>query len=276
MLRWVVIGLLIANVAVFLTIGNQSDLSDQVSAVEPVGVNVQAMRLLNEIEKQLPASLPQAKTDEDAAASNADETAVVASGLSAVQRTEEQDDLAAVPDIDNEDVQEPDGAHADQQLAPYCVRVGPFSDEQALQQASTWMMENNVDSRPVTGNSREVKAIRVFAGPFSEQESLRRYVAELEIKQLQFKAMNRDLEYYVYGNSASGFRISFGYFHQQELANQYMKDLQLIGIQAELDVDYETIGPLHWLESTLPVDVAERLKSRQWKDDKTAVTEIEC
>lgn len=282
MLKWFAIGLLILNVGVFLSIGSQTDYSDEPGIVQPIGVNEQAMRLLGEVEKTMssirnnptatqPVSDNNTDVEEDASTGG-----VVARGLSTEQDSPASTELSILPLVDDEETQIPERMYAEQQATEICFRVGPFGDEPSMEQASAWMDENEITAETITGNSREIKAIRIFAGPFLRKESLQRYISELKIKKLQFREMNRELDYYAYGDSETGFLISFGYFHQQELAHKYLNDLQEIGIQAELEPDYETVGPLYWLETVVPFDFIDHFQSRQWADEKVKTAKIEC
>jgi len=281
LLKWLAIGLLIINAGVFLSIGSQTDQPDEISIVQPISVNEKAMLLLGEAEEppsstQAPTAtrpIPNSDTDiEEETPVNG----VVAYGLSAEQANSGSTELSILPTVNDEQTQSPERMYAEQQATEICFRVGPFGDEPSVEQASAWMMENEIAAEPVTGNSREIKAIRVFAGPFLQNESLQRYISELKIKQLQFREMNRELEYYAYGDSATGYFISFGYFHQQELANKYQNDLQEIGVRAELEPNYETVGPLYWLEAVVPSDFAGQFQSRQWADESIKTEKIEC
>ncbi|MYB33999.1 MAG: hypothetical protein F4X92_02520 [Gammaproteobacteria bacterium] len=280
-MKWVATGLLIINVGVFLSIGSQTDYSDEVSIIRPIGVNEQAMLLLGEIEKppssiQNPAATQPVVDNDTDIVEDTSTNGVVARGLSAEQDSSRSTELSILPTVNDQETQTPERMYAEQQVTEICFRVGPFGDEPSMEQASAWMNENEITAETVMGNSREIKAIRVFAGPFLQKESLQRYISELKIKQLQFREMNRELEYYVYGDSETGSFISFGYFHQQELASKYLNDLQEIGIQAELEPNYEIVGPLYWLETTVPFDFADYFQSRQWADEKVKTAKIEC
>lgn len=277
MLKWIVVGLMFLNVGVFLSIGNQTGRSDPSRTVKQLGVNEQAMRLLSEIEVPQPTKSPHPQADENARSTENANDKPATTNVSVAHRSAlKSTDLSILPSVDDKSTQSPERMYDEQKPTLMCYRVGPFANQQDVEQASIWMEHNNIISKPITGNTREIRAIRVFSGPFSDKQSLNRYVSELKIKQLQFEKMNREMEYYVYGNSASGFRISFGYFHQEELASQYLKDLQTIGIQAEREVNYETMGPLYWLEASVPIGLIRHLELHQWDDDKTKLKEIGC
>jgi len=281
LLKWIAIGLLIINVGVFLSLGNQTDPAEKVSIAQPLGVNEQAMLLLDEVENvpsliSAPSATRPASDENADVLGNGNASNVVTRGLSSEPPTSRPSDFAILPVVDDAETQKPERMYKEQQLSTICFRVGPFSSEQSIEQASAWMMENEIAAETITGNSREVKAIRIYAGPFLHEESLDRYVSELKVKQLQFREMNRELEYYVYRDSETGPRISFGYFHQQELANKYLTDLQEIGIQAELELNYETVGPLYWLDAAVPLDFVNQLQSRHWADEKIKSVEIDC
>ncbi len=281
MLKWLAIGLLIINVSVFLSIGSQTNQSVEESSIRPVGVNEQAMLLLNEVENNpLSISTPttaQSESDNDSKiAEHEDINGVVTRGLSNEENLSQSTELSILPIVNDEETQSPERMYAGQKATEICFRVGPFTDKQSVQKASAWMSENDITAEMITGNSREIKAVRVFAGPFLQQEPLQRYIAELKIKQIQFKEKNRELEYYVYGDSETGYFVSFGYFHQQELASKYLEDLKAIDIQAELEPNYETVGPFYWLQTTVSNDFVNQFQSRQWPDEKIETAQINC
>ena len=281
MLKWVAIGLLIINVSVFLSIGSQTNQSDEAIPIQSVGVNEQAMLLLHEVEDNPPSfstlTTPQPEADNDSdRKEEAGIEGVVVRGLSNEQNDLPSTELSILPIVNDEKTQSPERMYAEQQATEICFRVGPFNDEQSVQKASAWMIDNAISAETITGNSREIKAIRVFAGPFLQRQPLQRYTAELKIKQLQFKEMNRELEYYVYGDSETGYFVSFGYFHQQELASKYLEDLQAVDIQAELETKYEIVGPLYWLQATVPNDFVNQFQSREWTGEDIKAEQINC
>ncbi len=280
-MKWVAIGLLIINVGIFLSIGSQTDYADEINIVQPIGVNEQAMLLLGEVEKspssiQSPTIMQLISDNDTDIVEDTSSNGVVARGLSTEQDISRSAELSILPNVNDEETQSPERMYAEQQVAETCFRVGPFEDESSMELASAWMNENEITAKEITGNSREIKAIRIFVGPFLQKEPLQRYISELKIKQLQFREMNRELEYYVYGGSETGYLISLGYFHQQELASRYLNDLQEIGIQAELEPNYETVGPLYWLETMVPLDFIDQFQARKWAGEKVKSAKIEC
>ena len=280
MLKWIAAGLIILNVAVYLTIGGQTGRSQEERVPARPVVNEQAMLLLSEIPETASAVSVQPQDDSDP-------TPVRTSGIpgdspdfpdTGTESPEQsvQTDLSDLPSVDDQDTQKPERMYTDEKLPASCFRIGPFNSEDSLEQASAWMADNRITHTPISGDSREFKAIRVFAGPFPDRTAVERYVRELEVKKIQLKARNQALEYYVYGNPQTGFRVSFGYFNQEKLATRYREDLQMLGIQAELATEYETMGPLYWMETSVTGDIVDLLKSRQWADEKIGIAPIDC
>lgn len=280
MLKWVAAGLMIINVAVFLTIGGQTGRSQEERIPARPVVNEQAMLLLSEIPETVSAVSVQPRDDSGPAP-------VDASGIpggspdfpdTGAEKPEQslQADLSDLPSVDDQDTQKPERMYTGEKLPSICFRIGPFKSEDSLERASAWMADNRITHTPISGDSREFKAIRVFAGPFPDNAAVDRYIRELEVKKIQLKARNQTLEYYVYGNPQTGFRVSFGYFNQEKLATRYREDLQTLGIQAELAVQYETMGPLYWMETSVTDEIVDLLKSRQWEDEKIKIAPIDC
>jgi hypothetical protein len=66
----------------------------------------------------------------------------------------------------------------------FCYRLGPFKKQETWQAATEWMGQNNYEFRQVTSDSRELRAVRVYLGPFDTIISAQSSVAQLKEKNL--------------------------------------------------------------------------------------------
>ena len=148
-----------------------------------------------------------------------------------------------------------------------CYRVGPFKLEDKWKAATTWVEQSGYWFQPIRSESRELRAMRVYVGPFETQAGTRPTIADLKEK---------ELDHFLYTSDDSQVRISLGYFTQEELANKYVNYLKGLNVDAKSQPQYRTLGPYDWMD--VRVDISDRVKllSKDWGEKSVALAEKPC
>ncbi len=294
-MKWVAALLMILNVVIFLRVSDrQVENGFQRSDARP-DVNRESMLLLKEVYAEASQNtpdtdpvvqnsfgdpaLPNAIFDgRDAALIGNQEVAQAGSELESmvIDNTDssDQDDgqktssttlLPVV--IDSELVTATPTAETQGEPDWSCYRVGPFKDQTVWQQARQWGNLKNLDFVPVRSESRELRAVRVYIGPFASISA-----AQPDVELLKAK----ELDHFVYLRNDDQARVSLGYFTQEELANKFVEYLVTQDIPAKSQPEYRTMGPFDWMD--VKIDSADRgdLLSKQWGADSVIVAEREC
>ncbi len=239
-MKWVAAVLLVVNVLVFLGISNHQVESVQFGGEARQDINRDSMLLLKEAVPDAPA--PSAGGREDPAAAGPG-------------RAGDDGTLS-----DAESAMLPEGEHV-------CVRVGPFHRDEHWDGAREWVRQQPWASARERSASRELRAVRVYLGPFGSGDS-----AQSTMEMLAQK----DLDHFYYLREGKG-RISLGYFTQEELALRYVEYLQ---DQQEVDArsqpEYRTLGPLFWLDVTAESGFLGQLLERDWLAEGVRVSEKAC
>ena len=244
-MKWIAALLMLANVGLYLwSSGNQADPgADRV--IRPPDVNREGMLLLSE-------TGPSAGEDPalpDAAVSEADD------GLEVVVVDSAQPVAAG-------ETPQPAGEQGD-----LCFRLGPFRQPETLASATGWLDQQGLAYDSVQSESRELRAVRVYLGPYQSREDTNPVIQRLK---------ERNLDHFVYQLDNGQVRISLGYFTQEELAGKFMTYLETLDIQARSQEDYRTLGPFSWLILRPAGTVVQAIRTRDWQDPDIGLSEVGC
>ncbi len=299
-MKWIAAILMILNVTFFLQVSDRevenSYRSDDVSP----DVNKESMLLLNEDQNDSGANKNRSKTVD---ASVMDPTSpalpdAIFDGrdVALVDTTEHNPETADLKNIEIDDTgngQQDNNATAISPLNRYpldinseqagiditvaspvvreqdwsCYRIGPFKDPGIWQQAQQWARITDLNFTPIRSQSRELRAVRVYIGPFTSADA-----AQSDVEVLK----TRELDHFIYTGDDNQARISLGYFTQEELADKYVKYLKSQNIPAKSQPEYRTMGPFDWMEVKIDSAVRGDLLSKDWGSESVIVAEKEC
>ncbi len=285
-MKWFAALLMIANVTVFLWASGRQGPNDEISVVSTPDVNKEGMLLLVEtgklkqigiIENSEQSEINISAIQENLAnAQNADN--IVQSDLDPEadssqtgENTEVQTITSQATDAVNSSITtsaEIDSNYGDiQVIAQSCYRVGPFKKEESWQAAIDWMTQNEFSFVHVASESRELRAVRVYLGPFASIGSTAQTVEDLKQK---------SLDHFVYLEESGSARISLGYFTQQELATKFLEYLESIEVEANSQPEYRKLGPFNWME--IPVGSVEesQIISHDWSEANVGLSRVNC
>ncbi|MEA3292627.1 MAG: SPOR domain-containing protein [Pseudomonadota bacterium] len=295
-MKWLAILLMIANVALYLWMSGhqgESGIGDMPAKPE---VNRSGMLLLSEIRKpaaeaivvresNVPASgQPPAPAGSAAEIGDKAPPALVATpdrGEAAVQKAAPEKE--AVGDGNTAEPQRPTLRHPTAAPAPTtpavtpaqqnteqetaCFRVGPFKVKQLLNAVSIALRQEGVRFRVVQSKGRELKATRVYLGPYASRAEAGAMIERL-------KSMG--LPAYIYRSDGGQLRVSLGYFTQEGLATKYTAALEQKGVQAKIEPEFKMLGPFDWLEIRVRRGDAGSIKGRNWGEREVEVKTVAC
>ncbi len=155
--------------------------------------------------------------------------------------------------------------------ADSCYRIGPFSDESGSVKAAETLNELLIPYKALTIKKRDVRAYRVYLGPFSSAEQIER-----QRNVLRNSGIN---EHYVKSEPTAQDLISLGLFSQQARADQFMRELIDKDVRAKTRPENRTLGPTYWLEldniESNP-GVLGVLRETQWVGDRARLRVFPC
>jgi len=272
--KWIAAILMIVNVAVFLWASGRQDIVEEIKIVSSPDVNKQGMLLLSEasgikrigvIEESLKVNQPE---DDAASQSSAEQPAT---GDNRVTALESGDELIVAEDLieDGEPVVASTAATADipdnRNLS--CYRIGPFRKDDPWKSALAWLDEQQIPFKHVTSESRELRAVRVFLGPFTSASKSEAAVRELKKK---------NLDHFVYEIEEGTTRVSLGYFTQEALATKFLGYLKTIDVEASSQPEFRTLGPFNWLEISVEGTNLDQLTGHNWKANNIGLSRVDC
>ncbi|MBS1270678.1 MAG: hypothetical protein MAG794_01644 [Gammaproteobacteria bacterium] len=155
--------------------------------------------------------------------------------------------------------------------APRCVRIGPFVDSAILALATQKLDAMSLDYARRTVESREIRAYRVFVGPFESQSAVEAQQQLLEDTGIE--------GYYVKHDEEGGSIVSFGLFSQRDGAEALLGKLKRIGVRAKLRTEDRILKPTFWLEIDDPAvfpDVPSDLVQARWGEKGAQVRRYGC
>lgn len=291
-MKWVAAVLMIVNVVIFLGVSDrQVESALRESDFKP-DVNRESMMLLQETlptisgdpelqdpdEAQAPTLItaPDVSSDSDLQ-SNAIEDNELAMVDVDIVEVDINDGVnitvtdGAVPDSSSEPSEETQEGREIALAAPpgqfSCYRVGPFKDKSIWQGARQWVTDQGLEFVAVRSESRELRAVRVYVGPFDSINAAQQDVDRLDSKELDF---------FVYLRDNGEARISLGYFTQEELAAKFVDYLSTQDIEAKSQPEYRTLGPFDWMDIKVKGTSRWDFLERDWQDAGVKVTERQC
>ncbi|MEM7194394.1 MAG: hypothetical protein AAF402_05555 [Pseudomonadota bacterium] len=297
-MKWIAALLMVANVTVFLWFSGRHGNIDSLAVESRPDVNKEGMLLLEEIETEVsdPGSddgLATAVFDASEittvsiASSGAEKIATGQSDLVEEGPSESADSVLislAAPANDSvvgtgagDDVVSLE-TESEIQVAALnpptvgtrdlsCYRIGPFKQIDTWQSENSWMDESGFAFKPVSSESRELRAVRVFLGPFDSKQAAQSTISSLK---------NTDLDHFVYEIEGGKARISLGYFTQEELAAKFVTHVQGKGFDAQSQPEYRILGPYNWMEASIDSEKRTQIQNRQWSEAEVTVIEVDC
>ncbi len=152
-----------------------------------------------------------------------------------------------------------------------CYRVGPFSEEDGSIQAAATLNALSVVYTSLTIKKRQVRAYRVYLGPFNTSEQI-----ETQRNILRSSGIN---EHYVKSERDTQDLISLGLFSQQARADDFLQQLNKKDIRAKTRPENRTLGPTYWLELhdlESNSGVLAALRETQWPGDRARLRVFPC
>lgn len=300
-MKWISALLLIANVAIYLWASGHQVTVDEITSASKTDVNIEGMLLLSEtsaskqigtieaaevIEAGLSSEIgifnkaSEAEDDIEGASEVVDEVTIIADEETiedqpqqieqttgeSTDQAEETDDVVSDQDQIIEEVEEQQ-TEAALSLVQFCFRVGPFKKENSWLSANEWMAQNGISFQHVTSESRELRAVRVYLGPYDSISDTSSTVDQLK---------GKNLDHFVYLVENGLARISLGYFTQEELAAKFLEYLNTIDVDAQSQLEYRQLGPFNWME--IPVGNVEsgQLSNHDWIEESVGLTQVDC
>lgn len=147
-----------------------------------------------------------------------------------------------------------------------CYRIGPFRDTESWNTAVSWVTQQEWPYQRVRSESRELRAVRVYIGPY---ESIGASQSTTEMLK------EKELDHFVYLREGKA-RISLGYFTQEELAGKYVEYLNGLGIDARSQPEYRTLGPFDWMDVKVDSRLRRSLLEQQWDGEGVRTAEKDC
>ena len=152
-----------------------------------------------------------------------------------------------------------------------CFRVGPFTSQTTLEKASAKLQSLRLTSDSKTVAARQIRAYRVYLGPFNKKVDV-----EKQRKQLKKKGIE---EFYVIQDAAKETSISLGLFSQQESANKFIDNLKNKEVEAESRQELRTIGERYWIELRAarqdPVAL-KKMDKLNWGEKRVKLRKVDC
>ena len=288
-MKWLAAILMIANVVIFLGVSDRQIESFASQDDLKPDVNRESMLLLQETLAQQYGSdmvqfdanseqisapnvtvSPQAETTGsiviDAQQGTTSEQTEVASISTLPEQTTVTENLAAddtsgtlqTASIAGQSETEPDWS---------CYRIGPFKTNELWGKARNWVSEMGLSFEAIRSESRELRAVRVYVGPFATISAAQPAIENLK---------SRELDHFVYLNNDTEARISLGYFTQEELANKFVEYLSTQQIDAKSQPEYRTLGPYDWMNVRVASGARNSILSRDWGSKDVNILEVTC
>lgn len=150
-----------------------------------------------------------------------------------------------------------------------CIRIGPFYSHAAAAEVQRTVRGMGLEPRRTTVEEREIRAQRVYLGPFAS-------AAELTAARGQLRELSVD--HYVIDDAGQQ-SLSLGLFTQTAMAERYLDHLAAQGVQAGLRPEMRSFGPTLWLEVrglAAGDDRRQRLALAPLGDPRARVREVPC
>ncbi|NKB75519.1 MAG: hypothetical protein GKR96_00400 [Gammaproteobacteria bacterium] len=240
-MKWVAALLMVVNVAIYLSVGSRHADIDQSVSGDSVDVNIEGMLLLNESPKS-PSDLQEGRLSEQNITPFTQDEISVEGGAENL-----------LPSL------------LDSEIA--CYRIGPFKSKDALGLAAVWMDGQGFAFKEKESQSRQLKATRVYLGPFDGAASAVPTVNQLNVS---------GLDHFMYKGDDGLTRISLGYFTQEGLAEKFLSYLVSVDIEAKSLPEYRQLGPFHWLEAKMKEGTEVVIETESWLGKGSSISRMEC
>lgn len=152
-----------------------------------------------------------------------------------------------------------------------CIRIGPFVSSAVLALAAQKLDAMSLGYTRRTVKSREIRAFRVFLGPFQSESAIQTQRRLLESAGVE--------EFYVKRDDDSGAIVSLGLFSQEDGAEAMRRKLAEAGVDARLRTEERVLAPNFWLEVDDPAvaaDIPPELDEASWGEEAARVRRYEC
>lgn len=154
---------------------------------------------------------------------------------------------------------------------PRCARIGPFVNSAVEALAAQKLDTMNLDYTHRTVKSREIRAFRVFLGPFDSQSGIDAQRHLLDLAGIK--------DYYVkHGEGGAGI-ISLGLFSQRDGAELLLARLSRNDIQARIRPENRVLNPTFWLEINDPAlerGIPPELAQASWGEKGAEIRPYAC
>jgi len=153
-----------------------------------------------------------------------------------------------------------------------CLRIGPFYDKKLAEKTENRLQSMSLLVSSRTVKAREIRAYRVFLGPFETRSEIDRLRKELISKGIK--------DHYVKRESGQKDIISLGLFIQKSGAKSLVDQLKRNNVPARSKPEDRVMDPTIWLELK---DTAANQKVQPelaaintWGDARTRLSEYPC
>lgn len=248
-MKWIVGVLLLLNAGLFLwAYGKRPATTDYIRPT----VNGETMMLIREMQPaQSTVVITRAGAADEPARSSEDEAEDDGPGEEQVAEAEPAA-VAAIP--------------------PFCLRIGPFYDEALAESTSERLKSMALAVSTRTVQAREIRAYRVYIGPFDTRDEVSAQSAELRDKGVR--------EHYIKRDPGKKDVISLGLFTQKTGAASLVEQLESKGVTAKTVTEDRLLDPTYWLELTNSAanrkTHPELAATRNWGDSRTKLMEFPC
>lgn len=154
---------------------------------------------------------------------------------------------------------------------PLCVRIGPFDSSAVVSLAAQQLDAMSLSYTRRTVKAREIRAFRVFLGPFQSESAITTQRRLLENAGVE--------DYYVKRLEDGGGIVSLGLFSQREGAEIRQRQLDAKGVEAKLRTEQRVLEPNFWLEVNDPGvagGVPDELAGANWGEKSARARRYEC
>lgn len=152
-----------------------------------------------------------------------------------------------------------------------CARIGPFVNSAVAALAAEKLDSMSLSFTRRTVKSREIRAFRVFLGPFESQSAIDAQERLLDAAKIE--------DYYVKHDEQGGGIISLGLFAQSDGAEKLLNELSARDVQARLRTENRILEPSLWLEIDDPAvarGIPRELAQASWGEKGAQIRRYGC
>ena len=154
---------------------------------------------------------------------------------------------------------------------PGCLRIGPFVSSAVVTLAAQKLEAMSLSYTRRTVKSRQIRAFRVFLGPFQSESGMETQRRLLEAAGVE--------DYYLKRNEEGGGIISLGLFSQQDGAEVMRGKLSRQDIETKLRTEERILQPNFWLEIDDPAvarEIPPELAGASWGEQEARARRYKC